>query len=72
VDILKDVLNLFRQIGDIEAHIDSNDDEEFLESYDRLIDAIQFLEKHSEGVGAAEKLERCKGTVVIFYPWLGG
>lgn len=63
IELLNGVLHLFNQIGEIESMIGSNDLSEFLMGYDKLKEAITFLEQNSGGVGAAEKLEKCKGRL---------
>lgn len=62
IELLNGVLHLFNQIEEIESMIVSNDFSEFLTGYDKLKEAITFLEQNSGGVGAAEKLEKCKGS----------
>lgn len=58
------MLHLFNQIGEIEAMIASSDLTEFLAGYDKLKEAISFLEQNSGGVGAVEKLEKCRGMTI--------
>lgn len=57
--LVEDILQIFSQIGYLSQMINSPSFKTFIQGYDKLLDAIEFLKDNTANIGVANSLEEC-------------